>query len=120
MKNPVASYGESQVEQSTDPVVCRSAEHLPAGEKQAIVDAVARRNVLRVVTQIRTQSQTLDTLAREGRIAIVGAMYDVVTGEVEFLTEGGGPLDELAADPKGLDQRPHRLKGEESTSSELR
>ena len=33
------------------------------------------------------QSQTLDGLVREGRIAIVGAMYDVVTGEIEFLTE---------------------------------
>ena len=107
------------IQQSTDPTVCRNAEQLPAGEKQAIVDAVARRNVLRVVTQIRTQSQTLDTLARDGRIAIVGAMYDVVTGEVEFLTEGGGPLDELADDPKALDQQPHRLKGEEPTPSEL-
>ena len=53
------------------------------------VDAVARRNVLRVVGQMREQSRTLDGLVQEGRIAIVGAMYDVATGEIEFLTEDG-------------------------------
>ncbi|MBH0203931.1 MAG: bifunctional SulP family inorganic anion transporter/carbonic anhydrase [Nitrospira sp.] len=51
------------------------------------VDMVARDNVLRVVKEIREQSRTLDGLAREGRIAIVGAMYDVVTGGIEFLQE---------------------------------
>jgi len=110
----------SDIQQSTDPVVCRGAKELPAAEKQSFVDTVARRNVLRVVERMRNQSQTLDGLVREGRIAIVGAMYDVVTGDIEFLAEGGGLLDEPAADPKALDQRPHRLKGEEPTPSGLR
>lgn len=48
---------------------------------------VARRNVSRVVERMREQSQTLDGLVRKGRIAIVGAMYDVVTGKIKFLTE---------------------------------
>jgi carbonic anhydrase len=51
--------------------------------------SVTRRNVLRVVTQIRNQSQTLDNLVREERIAIVGAMYDVNTGDIEFLADDG-------------------------------
>jgi carbonic anhydrase/SulP family sulfate permease len=59
--------------------------------------------VLRVVERIRQQSQTLDSLVREGRIAIVGAMYDVVTGDIEFLGERKA-VDELAANPKVLDQ----------------
>lgn len=108
------------IQQSVDPVTCHGAEQLPAAEKQSFVDAVARRNVSRVVERMRQESQTLDGLVREGRVAIVGAMYDVVTGEIEFLAEGGGLLDEPAADPKALDQRPHRLKGEEPTSSGLR
>jgi carbonic anhydrase/SulP family sulfate permease len=77
----------SELQQSTDPVACRGAKQLQAAEKQSFADAVARRNMMRVVEQIRTQSQTLDGLVRQGRIAIVGAMYDVVTGEIEFLTE---------------------------------
>jgi carbonic anhydrase len=50
---------------------------------------LARRNVLRVVERMREQSRMLDVLVREGRIAIVGAMYGVVTGEVEFLQRTG-------------------------------
>jgi len=75
------------IQQSADPVTIRGAEQLPAAEKQSFVDAVARRNVSRVVERMRQESQTLDGLVRKGRIAIVGAMYDVVTGEIEFLTE---------------------------------
>ncbi|MEO8046304.1 MAG: SulP family inorganic anion transporter [Nitrospirota bacterium] len=79
----------SDIQQSTDPVACRGAKELPAAEKQSFVDAVARRNVLRVVQRMRNQSQTLDGLVREEGIAIVGAMYDVVTGDIEFLVEDG-------------------------------
>ena len=78
------------IQQSADPVTCRGVEQLPAAEKQSFVDAVACRNVLRGVEWMREQSQTLGGLVREGRIAIVGAMYDVVTGEIEFLVEGAG------------------------------
>ena len=75
------------IQQSTDPVTCHGAEQLPVAEKQLFIDDVARRNVSRVVERMRQESQTLDGLVRKGRIAIVGAMYDVVTGEIEFLAE---------------------------------
>lgn len=52
-----------------------------------ITDSVARENVMRVVKELRQQSRTLDSLVRERRIAIVGGMYDVVTGDVEFFIE---------------------------------
>jgi len=80
----------TDIQQSTDPATCRGIEERPAVEKESFVDAVARRNVSRVVEGMREQSRTLDGLVREGRIAIVGAMYDVVTGEIEFLTEPEG------------------------------
>ncbi|MDX2251060.1 MAG: SulP family inorganic anion transporter [Nitrospira sp.] len=54
-----------------------------------ITDSVARENVMRVVKELRQQSRTLDSLVQERRIAIVGAMYDVVTGNVEFVIEDG-------------------------------
>jgi len=53
-------YIVRDIQQSVDPVTCRGAEPLPAAEKQSFVDAVARRNVLRVVEQMRAQSRTLD------------------------------------------------------------
>lgn len=64
----------------------------------SFVDAVARQNVLRVLKEIRDQSRTLDGLVRERRIALVGAMYDVVSGHIEFLAEDG--LGETALQEK--------------------
>ncbi len=52
------------------------------------VDAVSRRNVTRVVGSMLTESPVLAGLVREGRIAVVGAMYDVATGNLEFLSDG--------------------------------
>jgi carbonic anhydrase len=72
---------------STDPATCRAVEDRPATETESFLDAVARRNVSRVVERMREQSLTLDSLVRKGRIALVGAMYDVVTGEIEFLAD---------------------------------
>jgi len=82
-------YIINDIQQSTDPATCRGVEARPAAEKESFVNAAAHRNVLRVVEQMREQSQTLDGLIRERRIAIVGAMYDVVTGEIEFLADNG-------------------------------
>ncbi len=51
----------------------------------AFVDAVARRNVELSVEAIRERSPVLAELEAQGDIAVVGAMYDVATGAVEFL-----------------------------------
>ena len=82
----------ADIQQSVEPSACRAVEHLPAAERESFADGVARRNVARVVKQVRQESETLDRLGREGRIAIVGAMYDVATGEIEFLTDAGDGL----------------------------
>ena len=81
------------LQQSIDPVVCEHIDARSAEEQESLVTAVARRNVSRMVRRIREQSRILDGLVRERRIAIVGALYDVVTGEIEFLAENG--LDHL-------------------------
>lgn len=48
------------------------------------VDAVAARNVLRSIDNIRERSTILEKLEISGAIKIVGAMYDISTGEVKF------------------------------------
>ncbi len=77
----------NDIQHSADPVACRSMYARPTGETESFVNAVARRNVMRVVERIREQSGTLDELVRQQRIAIVGAMYNVATGGIEFLTD---------------------------------
>jgi carbonic anhydrase/SulP family sulfate permease len=49
------------------------------------VDDVTRTHIQRTVESIPRRSTVLDRLSREGKIKIVGCMYDVTTGEIEFL-----------------------------------
>lgn len=49
------------------------------------VQAVAEQNVRRTVEVIRAESPVMRELENQGQIRIVGAMYDVATGRVEFL-----------------------------------
>ena len=76
-----------EIQQSIDPIACQGIDQMSAPERESFVGAVARRNVLRSVEMILRQSPTLEALVRDGRIAVVGAMYDVVTGGIEFLTD---------------------------------
>ena len=75
------------IQRSTDVEACQAAALLPADQKLVFVDGVARRNVLRVVGEMQKASRTLNDLVSGNRIAIVGAMYNVGTGEIEFLTD---------------------------------
>jgi carbonic anhydrase/SulP family sulfate permease len=54
-------------------------------QKKVFVDEVARKNVLNTMSYIREKSRILDRLIREDKVMIVGAIYDVNTGKVEFL-----------------------------------
>ncbi len=59
------------------------------GEKSsknaAYVDAVARTNVAVTLDNIRRRSPILAELEKKGSIRVAGAMYDLATGNVEFL-----------------------------------
>ena len=54
-------------------------------KKRGFVDEVARKNVVNTMNYIREKSGILDRLVRENKIMVVGAVYDVNTGKVEFL-----------------------------------
>ncbi|MDP4271010.1 MAG: carbonic anhydrase, partial [Bacteroidota bacterium] len=51
------------------------------------VDAVSHRNVLNSINEIMTKSQHLKEMVDNGEIGIVGAFYNLDTGEVEFMDE---------------------------------
>ncbi len=73
------------IQQSIDPLTCQRLAQLSASEKEAFVDAVSRGNVSRVAEMVLQQSQMLSRLHQDGRIAIIGAIYNIATGEIEFL-----------------------------------
>jgi carbonic anhydrase len=50
----------------------------------AFVDAIAAENVRLVKEQIRERSPELRNMEQEGKIKIVGVMYDISSGKVDF------------------------------------
>ena len=58
-----------------------------SSKNAAYVDAVARTNVVLGLESIRRRSPILADLEKKKTIQIVGGMYDLVTGAVEFVTE---------------------------------
>lgn len=53
-------------------------------KNDAFVDAVAATNVRQTVAEIRRRSDVLAGLEKDGKIKIVGSMYHLVGGKVEF------------------------------------
>lgn len=56
-------------------------------ENEEYVTQVIKNNVLHTISEIREESPIIAEMVENGEIKIVGAYYDVDTGEVEFLNE---------------------------------
>lgn len=56
---------------------------------EEFIDEVAARNVRRTVEEIRRQSDAIRKVVDNGDAMVVGAMYDVKTGNITFLNEDG-------------------------------
>jgi carbonic anhydrase/SulP family sulfate permease len=100
--------------QHLDFVLQRIDESIPAAGKYdesdpqattAFVDQVIRHNVTQSVRQILSQSDTIRKLVSESRIAVVGAVYDVATGEIDLLPEACVGMN-LPVDDKSGEDRP--------------
>jgi carbonic anhydrase/SulP family sulfate permease len=74
----------TEIQKSVDLSTCKAPDQWLAGEKAAYANEVSRRNVLRTMRKIRERSSTIDGLVRDGKVAIVGGMYDISTGRVSF------------------------------------
>lgn len=55
------------------------------GNNMIFVNKVAVENVLHTIERIRKESTIINELEQSGTIKIVGAMYDVATGKVNFI-----------------------------------
>lgn len=77
----------TEVQKSIVPATREEHIHGSAEEKSAYVNDVARCNVLRTIGLIRQESEALNNLVKEGKIRIVGGLYDVSTGNVELLQD---------------------------------
>ncbi len=84
----------SEIQQSVKDILCQDIGKLLLPARAWGVDFVARQHVLRVVHVLRVRSRTLDCLARERRLGIAGAMYDIDTGDIDFVQVDMGTENE--------------------------
>lgn len=56
-------------------------------DKEQLVQKVADKNVQLAVAQVRSKSTVLETMEKSDEIAIVGAMYNIETGKVQFYSD---------------------------------
>jgi len=54
------------------------------GSNNSFVTRVSEQNVLLTIERIRRESAIISTFERDGKIMIVGGLYDVESGKVEF------------------------------------
>jgi carbonic anhydrase/SulP family sulfate permease len=59
-------------------------------DSEAFRDDVTRRNVVITVQRLLEDSDAVRDLVEQGRLAVVGAVYDVHSGKVEFIDVPGG------------------------------
>lgn len=74
----------TEIQKSVDPETLKSLDLRLPGERAAYANEVSRRNILRTMRKIRQRSSTLDALVKDGKIAIIGSLYDISTGQVSF------------------------------------
>ncbi len=58
-----------------------------SSKNHEFVEAVSKQNVLQTINDIRSRSSILSEMEQKGEIMIVGGMYNLETGKVEFYNE---------------------------------
>jgi carbonic anhydrase len=76
-----------EIHPSIDMPRLKSIDKADASARNEFAEDVARRNVVHSVRNIIEISQTIRKLVDEGSLAVVGAVYDVASGRVEFLVK---------------------------------
>ncbi len=74
----------NKIEPAVDAVTEPKDESLRNSSNIDFVNEVAAKNVLMTIENIRTRSEVLAEMEKDGDITIVGGMYDIATGTVDF------------------------------------
>ena len=76
-----------ELEPCVDHEICQDLNQMNSADRETFVDDVARKNVLRSVHEIIARSEVMRNLMEAGKVLVVGALYDVKSGEMEFMLE---------------------------------
>jgi carbonic anhydrase/SulP family sulfate permease len=86
-----------ELDKSIDEHIAHYPHSHDAKKDDDYIDLVSRTNVLRTMAVIRSQSNALTALIEDDKLGLVGGIYDVRTGHVEFFDEQGRPVGASAA-----------------------
>ncbi|MFN0198840.1 MAG: carbonic anhydrase, partial [Planctomycetaceae bacterium] len=84
---------------------CAELVHASERQKREFIEDVSRRNVALTVRKIVDKSSTMQRLIETGQVAVIGAVYDLTNGRVEFMYEDAvglekrDPICETASKP---------------------
>ena len=67
------------------PIVIKTKRQNPGLIGEDLVDSVAENNVITAKTDLLSKSNVINKMSKDGKIAIITAMYNVKTGKVEWL-----------------------------------
>ena len=74
-----------EIEPSVDRDAGRRLREASRSELESFIDDVARKNVIRTVQEITHRSPAIRKAVEAEQVMVVGGMYDVASGEIEFL-----------------------------------
>jgi len=92
----------TEIQQSINPASLKDCSQWSAADKAIFNNEIARANVIRTISVIRQRSKTLDKLVAEGKIAIVGCLYDVKAGTANFYQSRDSAAQPLPTDLAGM------------------
>lgn len=76
-----------EIAPSVTDVSAAMLESMSVEQQEDLVDVVAARNVLRTVRLVVQRSSVIRQAVEAGRVKVIGALYDVKTGQVTFLDD---------------------------------
>lgn len=87
MKQPVGAGSSNllSIVQRIEPAIKPLMERGPWDDQAKLTEAAVRANVRASVQQLKAGSRLLEELLESGKLAIVGAQYELETGRVEFI-----------------------------------
>ena len=74
------------------PAIDADVEGERTTKNSAFVNAVTKKNVMLIMENIKQSSPVLKEMDDNNEIDIIGAMYDVESGKVEFFDKNGSSL----------------------------
>ncbi len=90
ISNPVKDLtpGLNSLVDAIRPAILPIVKSLPSSDESTVMSQSIRKNVVYNVDKLKTESTLLAPLCQSGELMIVGAEYDLKSGEVDFFWKG--------------------------------